>query len=72
MFPNGGKRRESGGGVLFEQAVQHFDLWRYLLQSEIEEVFATSRSEKWADENATVTARMADGILGCSVFPNER
>ncbi len=39
------KRRELGGGVLFEVAIHHFDLWRFLLQSEVEEVFATSRSE---------------------------
>ena len=66
--PQWRKRRESGGGVLFEQAVHHFDLWRYLLQSEIEEVFATSRSGKWDDETATVTARMANGDLVASIF----
>jgi myo-inositol 2-dehydrogenase/D-chiro-inositol 1-dehydrogenase len=66
--PEWRKRRRTGGGVLFEQAVHHFDLWRYLLQSEIEEVFATSRSGEWDEETATVTARMANGVLGCSVF----
>lgn len=66
--PEWRKRRGMGGGVLFEQAVHHFDLWRYLLQSEVEEVFATSRSERWEDETATVTARMANGVLASSVF----
>jgi myo-inositol 2-dehydrogenase/D-chiro-inositol 1-dehydrogenase len=61
-------RRELGGGVLFEQAVHHFDLWRFLLQSEVEEVFATSHSGQWEDEAATVTARMANGVLVVSVF----
>lgn len=61
-------RRELGGGVLMENAVHHFDLWRFLLQSEVEEVFATSRSEQWDDEIATVTARMANGVLAVSAF----
>jgi myo-inositol 2-dehydrogenase / D-chiro-inositol 1-dehydrogenase len=66
--PEWRKQRGMGGGVLFEQAVHHFDLWRYLLQSEVEEVFASSRSESWDDESATVTARMANGVLAASVF----
>ena len=66
--PKWRKRRESGGGVLFEQAVHHFDLWRYLLDSEIEEVLAISRSAKWDDETATVTARLTNGMLASSAF----
>jgi predicted dehydrogenase len=66
--PEWRKRRESGGGVLFEQAVHHFDLWRYLLGSEIEEVSAISRSAKWDDETATVTARLTNGMLASSAF----
>jgi myo-inositol 2-dehydrogenase/D-chiro-inositol 1-dehydrogenase len=62
------KRREQGGGVLVEIAVHHFDLWRFLLESEADEVFATSRSEQWDDETATVTARMANGVLAASAF----
>jgi len=60
-------RRELGGGVLVEHAVHEFDLWRFLLQSDVEEVFATSRSEHWDDETATVTARMSNGVLAASV-----
>jgi predicted dehydrogenase len=30
------KRRELGGGVLVENAVHYFDLWRFLLQVEVE------------------------------------
>jgi myo-inositol 2-dehydrogenase/D-chiro-inositol 1-dehydrogenase len=62
------RRRELGGGVLIELAVHSFDLWRFLLQSEIEQVFATSRSERWEDETATVTAQMANGVLASAVF----
>jgi myo-inositol 2-dehydrogenase/D-chiro-inositol 1-dehydrogenase len=61
--PDWRARRESGGGALIEMAVHHFDLWRFLLQTEVDEVFAFSRSSEWDDETATVTARMADGMI---------
>ncbi len=67
-IPKWRKHRNLGGGVLFEQAVHHFDLWRFLLQSEVEEVFAMSRSGAWDDDAATVTARMANGVLASSIF----
>ena len=66
--PDWGSRRSSGGGVLFELAVHHVDLWRYLLGCEVDEVFAASRSSHWDDEYAAVTARMTDGIHVSSVF----
>jgi myo-inositol 2-dehydrogenase/D-chiro-inositol 1-dehydrogenase len=66
--PEWRKRRELGGGVFFEMAVHHFDLWRFLLHSEVEEVFAVSRSPHWEDETAIVTARLANGMLVTSVF----
>lgn len=66
--PDWRKRRAQGYGALFEMAVHHFDMWRFLLQSEVEEVFATSRSAHWDDESATVTARMANGVLASAVF----
>lgn len=57
------KRRSSGGGALFDQAIHLFDLWRFLLNIEVEEVFATSRSGPWDDETATVAARLTNGAL---------
>ena len=62
-IPDWRMRREQGGGALNEMAVHGFDLWRFLLGSEVEEVFAASRSGKWDDESATVTARLANGAL---------
>ena len=61
-------RRDRGGGVLFELAVHHFDLWRYLLDTEVEEIVAVSRSRQWEDETATVMARLANGVPVVSVF----
>ena len=51
--------RERGGGVLIEQAIHHLDLWRFLLDDEIESIDA--RSFGW-DETATVAARTRSGV----------
>jgi UDP-N-acetylglucosamine 3-dehydrogenase len=63
------QKRAVGGGVIFEQSTHAFDLWRFLLDSEIAEVFAWSQSEKdWEDESATITAKMANGVLTTGTF----
>ena len=61
--PEWRRRRELGGGVLFEHACHYFDLGRFLLGSEVEEVFAISQSDEGSDAVATVTARMANGVV---------
>src|SRR5262245_51680736 len=63
--PQWRRKRELGGGVLVEQAIHHFDLWRFLLQDEVDEVFAVAVND---DESASVTARMTSGLLVSSVF----
>lgn len=55
--------REEGGGAMVEIAVHLFDLWRYLLNDEIEEVFATSRHGVRDDENVNITAVMRSGTI---------
>ena len=40
-----------------------FDLWRYVLESEVEEVLALARHGVRDDENASVSASMANGVL---------
>jgi myo-inositol 2-dehydrogenase / D-chiro-inositol 1-dehydrogenase len=67
-IPEWRKQRTTGGGVFFEQAVHHFDLWRFLIGSEVDEVFAASRSGAWEDETATITARMSNGLLAEGTF----
>jgi predicted dehydrogenase len=67
-IPEWRMRRDRGGGVLFELAVHHFDLWRHLLDTEVEEIAAVSRSRRWEDETATVMARLANGVPVVSVF----
>ena len=49
---------ELGGSVLCEQATHHFDLWRFLLRSDVEEIFAMMPS---GSQTAAVMARLEDG-----------
>ncbi len=62
------ERRDLGGGALVETAVDHFDLWHFLLQTEVEEIFALSRSGRRDDEAAVVSAVLANGIFASAVF----
>jgi myo-inositol 2-dehydrogenase / D-chiro-inositol 1-dehydrogenase len=62
-IPGWKTRRVDGGGCLVEIGVHLFDLWRFLLDDEVEEVFALARHGVRDDENATVTATMAGGAL---------
>lgn len=55
--------RADGGGALMELGVHMFDLWRYLLDTEAEEVFARTACGVRDDEQATVTARLSNGVL---------
>jgi len=66
--PEWRKRRASGGGVLLEMAIHHFDLWRYLVHEEVAEISAFSRTGTWEDESATVTARFGSGVLASATF----
>ena len=60
--------RSCGGGVIQDLAVHHFDLWRFLLRTEVEEISVSACSKRWQDEAAVISARMANGILVSSVF----
>lgn len=57
------KQRISGGGNLIENGVHCYDLWRFLLQEEISEIYAVSGHEGSDDEPAVVTARSESGVL---------
>jgi myo-inositol 2-dehydrogenase / D-chiro-inositol 1-dehydrogenase len=67
-LPKWRKRRSTGGGALMEIAVHHFDLFRFLLGSEIETIFALGRDGVRDDECAVVSARMANGMLVTAEF----
>lgn len=62
-------RRADGGGVLFEMAIHHADLWRFLLDDEVESVYARSRSQTSSDDiSASITARMRTGPLVSAAY----
>lgn len=64
LIPGWRLRRKTGGGNLIENGTHFYDMWRFLLQCEIEEVTAVSCStDKSDDEPAIVTARTANGVL---------
>ena len=57
-------RRKKGGGNLIENGTHFYDLWRFLLQDEIEEVNAVSTPSNISDdEPAIINARTKTGIL---------
>ena len=59
------RRRESGGGALFELGGHHFDVLRFLLRCEPLEIYAASAE---GDETATVMMQMEGGAQVVSAF----
>ena len=54
---------------MFNDGAHHFDLWRYLLDTEVVQVHADSiRSDHFDDDTCTVSARLANGALASAVF----
>ncbi|MGD2148861.1 MAG: Gfo/Idh/MocA family oxidoreductase, partial [Anaerolineae bacterium] len=65
-LPEWRKRRELGGGALLSKGMNDFDLWRFLLDGEVEQVCAVTRRDLVDDEVVAVVARMTDGVLASS------
>jgi predicted dehydrogenase len=59
--------RQMAGSPFFELGSHHFDLWRWLLRLEVEEVFARRDGEPQAP-TALVSARLTGGVLGSAQF----
>lgn len=60
--------RETGGGALIELGVHIYDLFRFWLDADVEEIFVLSRSRDWPDETVSLTARMSNGVLASAVI----
>jgi predicted dehydrogenase len=57
-----------GGGVTFNESVHHIDLWRHLLNQDIEEVFAFhAPSAIYEDETSIINARLSGGTLATAI-----
>ena len=66
-LPEWRKRRERGGGALMDKAIHHLDLWRHLLDDEVKEVFAVSRSGRGDDQTVAVTGSMRGGAVATTL-----
>jgi predicted dehydrogenase len=66
--PDWRNHRTSGGGVLSEIAVHHFDLLRFLAGAPIESVYAETRPGEGDDESATLTLRLKGGATASCAF----
>ncbi|MDQ4074791.1 MAG: Gfo/Idh/MocA family oxidoreductase [Chloroflexota bacterium] len=62
------ERRSSGGGVLLDLASHHIDLVRYVLDTEIELVWADIISRRSEEDNATLYLQLRSGLLVQSFF----
>jgi predicted dehydrogenase len=60
--------RATGGGALIEIGSHLTDIWRWLLDSEVERVQACSVSRAFDDQTVTVQARMTSGVLVSSAM----
>ncbi len=56
---------ETGGGVIFDLGVHHFDLVRFLLESEVDKIHASSSG---FDKAATVLLSMRNGVQVVCAF----
>lgn len=67
--PDWHRKLDLGGGVSFNEAIHHFDLWRYLFDCEISQVSSYSNHSKYfEDETHTTTARLSNGALATGLF----
>lgn len=57
------RRRQQGGGAMLDLGIHIADLWRWLLDSELETVHATGRSEWIDDQTVEIHGRTSGGTL---------
>ncbi len=63
------RRRAEGGGVLVNDAIHHFDLWRFLTGMEIEILHtAAVDSDRFEDDTAAVVARFSNDALATAIL----
>jgi myo-inositol 2-dehydrogenase/D-chiro-inositol 1-dehydrogenase len=62
------RRRAEGGGAIYELGSHHFDLWRFLLDTDAEEVRGHSRWTEWDDSTVAVSAHLASGAFAATLL----
>ena len=71
IVPDWKRALSLGGGITFHEGIHHFDMWRYLLGQEVQQVFAFHRDSQWfEDETSIVCAELTGGVLAslCSTY----
>ena len=58
---------ELGGSALAEMAPHHLDIWRFLLDREVEDVAAFARTGRDVDESVIITGRLVGGVLASTL-----
>lgn len=67
--PDWHRKLDLGGGVSFNEAIHHFDLWRHLFDCEIKQIYSfNTHSKYFEDETHTSTARLSNGALATGLF----
>jgi predicted dehydrogenase len=61
-------QHENAGCVLVEQAVHHFDLWQFLLDTEVVDIYARMMAPSTVGERAAVTATLANDVIVSAMF----
>jgi predicted dehydrogenase len=65
------ERAATGGGVVYEMAIHHFDLIEWLLSDRFESVWCADRSRSSDTSSAVVAGTTREGALVTSVFSQE-
>jgi predicted dehydrogenase len=67
--PEWHRKLSLGGGVMLNEGVHHYDLWRYLLDRDVRQVHILSRpSPVYEDETSVISASLDGGVLATGVF----
>lgn len=67
--PDWHRRKKCGGGVTLNESIHHFDLWRYLLDTEVDEIFSFSRpSSTFEDETMVTQAILSNDVFATGIF----
>lgn len=70
-IPDWRNNSQLGGGALFEIGVHHFDLWRYLLDSEVAQIQAYSKKENGINTTVSLSGKMANGLPVSGFFSEQ-
>ncbi len=69
-LPAAGHWHAGDGGLLMLEAPHHYDLWRYLVRQDVEEVYAAAQPDE-GNPAASISARLSGGALVSAIMSAE-